>query len=430
MIENHEQLKKLVYEGAREKKLVMSDIVLDRITYELSIIEKQGFTDYFILFSRIIETCNELNLLRSYGRGSAANSLVNYCLDITKINSIDENLIFERFILPQQKQLPDVDIDIPKGFKELVIEKLKKRYPEYNSYCIAFSPQSDVHNEDIIYNTITYKKHQSGIIITPKKLTDSIFFYDEQEFYLSLDPISDPIYKGKIDFIESEYLFRLQIIVNEIGNKYHPYKLPLNDKNVFDFFKTGNLENIFSFYNPYLTNIFSKFKPDSIKDLSIIYTLFRPSIMKYFPNVINNKFNQEERFYSNESRVSKILNETFGLMIYEESFLHISKEIAGIPFLETEVWSKIIKRDKDRIALTNFSTYFANGCRKNSTLSECEIESLTNHVVIMLPLTFQKSHSLSHSIIGYWGAFYKTHFRTQFEKAFSIDVQFQTHETH
>jgi DNA polymerase-3 subunit alpha len=76
-------------------------------------------------YSRIIEVCNELNLLRSYNRGSAANSIVNYCLDITKINPIEENLIFERFILPQQIKLPDIDIDIPKGSQDIVIEKLK-----------------------------------------------------------------------------------------------------------------------------------------------------------------------------------------------------------------------------------------------------------------------------------------------------------------
>ena len=119
MKDNHEQLKKLVYKGARDKKLVITDIVLDRISYELSIIEKQGFTDYFILYSRIIEICNKLNLIRSFGRGCSANSIINYCLDVTKINPIDENLIFERFISPQQKQLPDIDIDIPNGQQKM-----------------------------------------------------------------------------------------------------------------------------------------------------------------------------------------------------------------------------------------------------------------------------------------------------------------------
>ena len=127
MITNFEQLKKLVYNGARNKKLPLTDFVLDRLNYELSIIEKQNFCDYFITYSRIIEVCNELNFIRSYNRGSAANSMVSYCLDITKINPIEENLIFERFILPEQITMPDIDIDIPKGHQKNVIKKLKQK---------------------------------------------------------------------------------------------------------------------------------------------------------------------------------------------------------------------------------------------------------------------------------------------------------------
>ncbi len=87
------------------KKLAITDTVLDRISFELfRIIEKQGFTQIISFFiQELVEVCNELNLLSSFGRGSAANSIVNYCLDMTKINSIDENLIFERFISPQRK---------------------------------------------------------------------------------------------------------------------------------------------------------------------------------------------------------------------------------------------------------------------------------------------------------------------------------------
>lgn len=229
MIDKHGQLKTLVYKGAKDKKLAITDAVLDRISYELSIIEKQDFTDYFILYSRIIEICNELDLLRSFGRGSAANSIVNYCLDITNINPIYENLIFERFVLPQQKNLPDLDIDIPKGHQKNVIEKLKQKYPEYNTYLIAFLPQEESEYEDVVYNSTIYKKHPCGIIITPDKLTNATFLHEEQEFYLALDRANDPFYNNKIDILELEYLNRLQLIVDVIGKEHHPYKLPLNN---------------------------------------------------------------------------------------------------------------------------------------------------------------------------------------------------------
>ncbi len=428
MTAKHEQLKALVYKGARDKKLAITDTVLDRISFELSVIEKQGFTDYFILYSRIIEVCNELNLLRSFGRGSAANSIVNYCLDITKINSIDENLIFERFISPQQKQLPDIDIDIPKGHQKNVIKKLKQKHPEYNAYFIAFSPQRETDYEVIVYNNIDYKKHPCGIIITPEKLTNSTFLYEEQEFYLALDGVNDPLYDTKIDILELEYLNRLQLIVNEIGEEYHPYRLPLNDQQVFDFFASGNLENIFQFNVSSLKRILSQFKPNSIHDLSIINAMFRPGLLDYIPVIIRNKFNVEERFCPSDIRVSEILKETYGYLIYQETFLHLSKEISGLSFAEADVWRRKIMRDKSNTEVIAFSSVFANGCREHSSLDEVEIEALTNLITGMSRLTFQKAHSLSYSIVGYWGAFYKVHFRTHFDKAFSNDIIFQTFE--
>lgn len=108
-------------------------------------------------------------------------------MDITKINPIDENLIFERFILPKQKYLPDIDIDIPKGSQENLIQKLKQKYPKYNTYFIAFSPQRDNDYEDITFNTNSYKKHPCGLIIIPENLTKKTFSFKDQEFYPVID---------------------------------------------------------------------------------------------------------------------------------------------------------------------------------------------------------------------------------------------------
>lgn len=167
---NYEQLKELVFNGARDKKLKFTDSLLNKLNFELSVIENQDFINYFLLYSKVIQVCNELKLLRSYGRGSAASSLVNYCLDITKINPVCEDLIFEIFILPKHKQFPaiDIDIDIPKGCQKILIEKLKEKYPEYNSYFIAFTPTYDFENDydDVCNGSTIYKKHPCGIIIT------------------------------------------------------------------------------------------------------------------------------------------------------------------------------------------------------------------------------------------------------------------------
>ncbi len=283
-IKNSELLRNLIYEGARVKKLVVTNtVVSDRIGHELLIIEKQGFTDHFILYSQIAEICNELNLLRSCGRGDSINSIVNYCLDITKINPIEENLLFENFVRPGQKHLPDIDIDIPCGYQKNVIERLKQKHPEYNIYPIAIliEKDADKHKDIIVHNNNPYKIHPFSIIITPEKLADSTFLHDAQEFYRAHDMYNDPIFNNnKVDILGLDYLNRLQLVVNQIGEEYHPYKLPLNDKQVFDFFASGDLGNIFFFHTPDINQAFAQSKPSSINDLLIIKLMLHPAFSK------------------------------------------------------------------------------------------------------------------------------------------------------
>lgn len=195
--------------------------------------------------------------------------------------------------------------------------------------------------------------------------------------------------------------------------------MPLNDKKVFKSISKGDLENIYMLENSSLSPMLSQFKPNSMHDLSIINAMSRQGIANYFPYVINNKFNTEEIFCFSDIRVSNLLKETYGLLIYQETFLHLSKEIAGISFKEANVWKSKIMRSRNDIDLMEFRTVFTNGCATHSSLDKIEIDFLTNMVVVMLRFTFQKSHSLSYSLIGYWGAYYKSHFRKQFNKIFN-----------
>lgn len=303
-IRNSELLRSLIYKGVGEKKVTLTDAVSDRIEQEISVIETKGFTDHFILYSRIIEVCDELRLIRSCGRGKSLNSMVNYCLDITKVNPVEENLLFENFVSSEQKNLPDIDIDVPTGFRRSVIERFKQKYSQYNIYPIATSIKEDTGRVAI---------HPCGVIITLENLSGSTFSCEGQELYYTPEIKSDPIYNNsKIDILELNYLRQLQLILNEIGEEYHPYKLPLNDQEVFDFFASGDLKNIFMFDAAGFDQLFAHAKPSSTSDLSKINLAIHPN---------------------------------------------------------------------------------------SSTL-----------------------HSLSYSILGYWGCYYKTHFRKEFEKVFSAEL--------
>jgi DNA polymerase III alpha subunit len=421
-----EYLKELVYEGAKKKNLTITDIVLDRIHSELSIIIDKEFTDYFILYYRIVEICNNLNLIRSYGRGSAANSIVNYCLDITKINPIEANLIFERFIRTDRTKLPDIDIDIPRGFKSIILDKLKEKYPEYNNYYIALPAEDCADNtyHEFVHKNAKYKEQPFGIIITTDKLNESIIIHDNKEYYIVYDRTCDCYYENKIDLVELEYLNRITLISNELDPIYHPYNLPKNDKSVFDFLTNGDLSNIFQLNSDTPINTLKLFEPDSIEDLAIINAMNRPGAYDFLHTIIRNKHFGNLMHLNFDKRLEVILDETYGLPIYQETFLQIANEIAGMSYRDAEIWrlkvswNKWEKRNDENI--TNaFFTAFYEGCLANSTLSKRDAERFTYLIIPLIPYLFFKSHSLSYANISYWGAYYKKHFRQNFENAFS-----------
>jgi DNA polymerase-3 subunit alpha len=413
-------IESLVYNGAKLKRLEMNDVVLDRLNLELSIIERLNLIDYFLIYSKIIQICNIQNILRSYGRGSACGSLVNYCLDITKINPLKEGLIFERFLNPDLSKYADIDIDIPFGYQKLIIEKLKIELPDHFIYNLAFLPTSGSETyETVIINEISYKKHPCGIIISPDKMPLPIGEYNRTEYYYTDNHrIIRTIDNFKFDILELDYLNKLELIVKLIGDEYHPYKLQITDKKVFNFLKNGDLINIFQFNTNSMRKILHDFEPNSINDLAIINAVFRPYLLENIPLLIRNKQNGYVDTYKSDSRVGEILRETYGILVYQETFMYLLKTIAGFSYAEADKYRRILTKSNDKEKISEFGTKFKSGCRLHSSLNVKEICQLEAMISEKIPTAFNKSHSLCYSTIAYWGAYYKVNFEKEFDYVF------------
>ena len=392
-------LKSLVYKGAMLKQLEINDIVLDRLNYELSIIEALNLIDYFLVYSKIIEICDSHNILRSYGRGSACGSLVNYCLDITKINPLLEGLIFERFLNPELAASVDIDIDISCGHQKMILEELKSELPNLFIYNLAIIPTSGGEKyETVIINDVSYKKHPCAIIISPDKMPLPIGIYNGMEYYYTNDSRNTKFLENyKFDVLELDYLNKLESIVKLIGDEYHPYKLPLTDKKVFDFFKNGDLSNIFQFSVDSMHEILHDFEPNSIHDLTIINAVFRPYALNNIPSLIKNKRHGYIDPYKSDNRVGKILADTYGILVYQETFMYLLNAIAGFSYAEADRHRRILHKKNDTAKISEFSSKFKSGCRKNSSLNSDEIDQLEIMILEKAPIAFNKSHSLCYT---------------------------------
>lgn len=414
------ELKEAVFKGAQKKNIQLTDTYLDRLNYELRIIKDNGFSDYFKLYSYIISICNELNILRSYGRNTALNSLVNYCLDITKLDPVEYSLIFERFILPSQQQQPDVDIDIPSGYLDLIITNFKTKHPEYFVYYIALIPHYESNYVTISYNGVVVKKHPCGVIFTRERISKDTFNLNGYDYYFVNDTSTDHFYKSKIDLVELDYLNKIQQIVNIVGDDYHPYKLPLNDPQVFKSLTEHNLAHVFQISSETVQDILSQFSPTSIQDLAFIKAMLHKDIATYIPQIILHKENIKLLPELSSSTINNILHETYFMLVYQETFLNLCQLIAGMEYDEAEKYRKVLSRFNaapENIAL--FIDNFKEKAKSSKVLSEDEVEQILDKIISSHKSALPKGHIYSYTIISYWGAYYKTYFEDVFRNIFS-----------
>jgi DNA polymerase-3 subunit alpha len=211
----------------------------------------------------------------------------------------------------------------------------------------------------------------------------------------------------------------LDLIWKQIGFDYHPYNIPLTDRMTFDFFKNGDMTNVFQFNTPLMKSILSRFMPNSMSDLSLLNAMYRPGPMENIPSLIHNKQIGYENSYTSDLRVQNILHESYGMLVYQETLMHLLNEIAGISYINADIYRRQLIFSRKEAEIFQFKREFEKGCKTYSNLNSEDIENLSKLILEHPRFLFQKSHTLCYSTIAYWCAFYKMHFEKEFERAFN-----------
>jgi DNA polymerase-3 subunit alpha len=427
-----QELLELVIAGANNKKIELENgsIAFDRITHEIEMIALFDLCEYFVLSHRIALICNKLNILRSPGRGSAGCSLVNYCLDITMINPIQYNLPFERFLNPGYSIIPNIDMDIESELWDDLFSNIKSDLSDYLVCKIALKPKPGDNRfmKDIKIMNYTYKIHPTSIVIPSnlKKFENDIWDSDDCNFIIinefSKSKNIDSIKNNEFDILQLNYLRELKKVTSVISGTQHPYKIDLNDKMTYMSLCEGDLDNIFQFNGDSMKEIIREFKPSSIIELAILYALYRPVANKLFPTLIDNKKNENKIIKYTDPRVNLIFAETYGLLIFQETFMEIVSLVAAFDQFEADLFWRILYSNKDEIKINEFTQKFILGCKFNSNLTNPEILNLEKTLREYAPITFNKSHAICYSIVGFWGAYYKTHYKEVFYSIFNNPI--------
>ena len=451
IIDSYKYLESLSIKGLNKRlNGNIPDNYKQRLLYELSIIKKMKFVDYFLIVYDYVKYARKNNILVGPGRGSAAGSLVTYSLGITMIDPIKYNLLFERFLNPERVTMPDIDIDFDASKRAEVIDYVKSKYGEFNvmpimTYGTFASKQallsvSKILNVDIsilnkyidakkslkdnltkevikiLNSNLNIKKvyfdalkieglkkhlstHAAGVVICKERLDNVIPITKSGNVYLTGYTMNYLENLGllKMDFLAIKDLTTIADILKMIPDKINLNNLDLNLKEVLDNF-TNNTTGIFQFESEGMKSFLNKLKPTTFNDLVVALALYRPGPMDNIPSFIKRKEGKEKIDYITPS-LEPILKETFGIIVYQEQIMQIFTKIAGYTVGEADVIRRAISKKKENIILEE-KTRFILKAKENGYDEETSTK-IYNYIMKFANYGFNKSHSVAYALVGY-----------------------------
>lgn len=480
-------LKKMAYEGAKEKLGKLTDNIKERLDYELKIISDKGYSAYFLITQDFVNWSKEHDITVGPGRGSAAGSLVSYSIGITTINPLQHGLAFERFLNPQRPTPPDIDLDFADTKRDQVIQYVSEKYgDDHVAHVITFGKmEARVAIRDIgrvlgypyedpdkiaklipndpgkktplkkaletvpelaeYYKQPKFKKlidlamqvegsirhssvHAAAVIITDKPLPNyvaiqkdsrsgkTITQYDMYALDCNID--DNAIGLLKFDFLGLRNLTTintaLQLIKENKKVTLDMDKIPLNDKKTFDLLSSGDTFGVFQLESAGMRRVARTLKPNLFSDITAMVALYRPGPMDLIPTFIEGKHNPKSIQYPDES-LKPVLEETYGVMVYQEQILQMANLMAGYTLGEADILRRAIGKKKKKLLDENKKRFIDQSVEKGYKKDVAQkvwgfIEAFANY-------GFNKAHAASYAMIAYQTAYLKANYPVEYMTA-------------
>ncbi len=458
-------------------------VVKTRAKYELGVIGQMGFNGYFLIIQDFINWGKGMGIVFGPGRGSAAGSIISYALNITELDPLKYDLLFERFLNPDRISMPDIDIDIQDTRRDEVIEYCIEKYgSDRVANIVTFGrmqarnavrdvarvlqvPYSDadrlakmipppvqgrhiplatslVENDQLKseYNSNQVSKkvldqavrlegtirshgvHAAGVVIAP----DSLVKYSPLEIaqkgtittQYSMGPIEE-LGLLKMDFLG---LSNLTIIKNALRTikKVHGIDLlveniPLDDGKTFKLFQNGDTTGLFQFESSGMKRYLKQLQPTVFEDLIAMNALYRPGPMQWIEDFILRKHGAKAITYLHPA-MEPALKTTYGIIVYQEQVMQISKEMCGFTGGQADSLRKGIGK-KIPAVLAKFKTEFIEGAIKTVGADRNLMEKFWSQLEAFASYAFPKAHSSCYALIAYWTAYLKANYPDVFMAA-------------
>ena len=489
-----ELLKIKVYEGGERKYGTLTSEIIERIDYELDVINSMGFASYFLIVGDLIEFSKKRNIRTGAGRGSAAGSIVSYCLGITGIEPLEYGLIFERFLNKGRKSLPDIDMDFDERYRNDVIQYAIEKYGQDRvAHIVTFAtikakqairdaarvlglpfssgdrvaklmPPMILGNTATISeclsldeeNTSGYSKefysaseelrkqykndeeakqiidialgleglrrqdgiHAAAIVISPDTITK---FLPIQQKGSNAEIVTqyemhtvEQLGLLKMDFLGLRNLSIVDRTLELIGSESLDIdNLTLDDEKTFKLFAEGKMTGVFQLESRVAQSTSRSLKPKRFEDIVALVALIRPGPLgagmhNEFADRANNR--KEIEYLHND--LESILNETYGVILYQEQVMQIAEKIAGFNLQEADNLRVAMGKKIPKV-MEEQRKKFTDGAVSKNYSEQFAIE-LFDQIAYFAGYGFNKSHSVPYALLAYQTAYLKANYPAEY----------------
>ena len=485
-------LSELAYQGARKcYGETLTDEVKERINFELHIMKTMGFPGYFLIVQDFINSARDhLDVMVGPGRGSAAGSVVAYCLGITKIDPIKYDLLFERFLNPDRISLPDIDTDFDDDGRGRVLEWVENKYGHDNcAHIITFGTmatknsikdvarveklpldvanhlckvipdklpdglkmnlpnaiksipelrEAEASNDTRLRNTMTYAKmlegtvrgtgiHACGFIICRDPISDWVPVSVAEDKSDPGHKLHCTQYDGhviestgliKMDFLGLKTLSILKEAVENVkistGIEVDLDKIPMDVPLTYQLYCEGRTIGTFQFESAGMQKYLRELHPTVFEDLIAMNALYRPGPMDYIPDFIARKRDPAKIAYDIPC-MEKYLKDTYGITVYQEQVMLLSRQLAGFTRGESDALRKAMGKKKKAI-VDAMKPKFIEGGKRNGHSPQV-LEKIWTDWEKFASYAFNKSHATCYSWVAYQTAYLKAHYPAEYMAA-------------
>ena len=454
--------------------------LIERMEYELGIIANSSYTSYFLVVSDFIDYALKEGIPVGPGRGSGAGSLVAYLSGITAIDPIRYNLLFERFLNPERVSPPDFDIDFCEDRRGEVIEYVRRKYGSDSvaqictygtlkpkavikdvarvlGHDFAFGDRITklipggpkvtiksaleeskelkmlVETDPEVSKVFGYARvleginrqlgiHAAGVIIGDQRLDELIPLARGVNGEVITQFPAQPCEKLgllKMDFLGLRTLTVIDNAVKLIeanrGVKLDITKIPLDDHNTYELLRAGDTVAVFQLESDGMRSLCRNFGVETLEHIIALVALYRPGPMDFIPVVIARKKGEEAIDYDHP-KMRAILEETYGIMVYQEQIMQVVQELAGFTLGGADILRRAIGKKKAD-ELQKLREEFIAGCESANGINSKVADSIWKKIELFANYGFNKSHSAAYALVAYRTAYLKANYPVEFMAA-------------